>query len=155
MGQKTIPKSRSYVHSTCKSVTILTEDGFDKLANPFSQAIRTLCAHCKDYFPLEEFYWEDTGETIADARSRLRSQVPGLLGWFGSVPGFFTLVLLGLVLGVTVGIVSGFLLGTLAGWIIGVIATLAGLVCAIRIWGAVESKIRTGIFDVEDYRQLK
>jgi hypothetical protein len=155
MDKNKIPQSRPYVHSACKGVTVVSEDGFIKLADPFSQVIRTLCAGCKEYFPLDEFYWEDTGETIAAARARLRSQAPPLLGWLSTVPGFFTLLILGLVLGVVIGIISGLLLGALAGWIIGVIATLAGLVGAVRAWGAFETKVRVGVFGVEDYRQLK
>jgi len=154
MGKNT-PLSRKYVHSACKGVTVVSDDSFLKLADPFSQAVSTLCVGCKDYFPLDEFRWEDTGETIAATRARLRARAPALLGWLSTVPGSFTLLLLGLVLGILLGIVAGLLMGGLAGWIVGVVASLAGLVGAVRAWGFVEHKVRTGVFGVEDYRQLK
>ena len=94
-----IPTQRAYVHRKCGQVTLVSGDAFDRLSNPFAFVARTACAGCqRDVWP-GTVVWEDTGESIAAYRRRLRRAAPlslKLCGW-GTGP----------------------LLGAAAGWAVG------------------------------------
>lgn len=65
------PVSRSYVHRRCSGTTKLSGDDYVLLECPFRPVESTICAKCKDYFPLDDFTWADTGEKISAYRNRV------------------------------------------------------------------------------------
>src|SRR5262249_33537703 len=66
----------------------------------------TYCCGCSNFVPLSDVLWADTGEAIADYRSRLRAETPALLlAWrYG----------MGLLLGAAVGAALGLLVALIA-----------------------------------------
>lgn len=93
-------RSRSYRHDHCGGVTKVGDDDFSRLANPFAFVMgSTFCAECEQDVSLENLYWTDTEESIADYRRRVRNDAPlamKLTGWLG-VP------LLGFLIGAGIG----------------------------------------------------
>ena len=67
-----VPTSRTYVHDRCGNATVVSGNDFESLANPFAFCSGTMCVACNKAFPLKQFVWADTGETITARRSRLR-----------------------------------------------------------------------------------
>jgi hypothetical protein len=70
------PPSRTYVHAKCGKGTDVSEWDYEALCDPFFNALATMCAHCGAAFPLDEFEWADTRETLSVYRVRLLSHVP-------------------------------------------------------------------------------
>lgn len=93
-------RSRKYRHERCGGVTKVGDEDFSRLANPFTFVWSgTFCAVCEDDVSLEDVYWTDTDESIADYRRRVRKKAPlsmKLTGWV-AVP------LIGFVIGAAVG----------------------------------------------------
>lgn len=58
------PVRRSYVHNECGALTIMAQSIAETYARDPSFYSGTFCATCKDYFPLEEFVWDGTDETV-------------------------------------------------------------------------------------------
>jgi hypothetical protein len=70
------PKSRTYVHSTCRRQTVVDGWAFEAICDPARTVTDTICATCGTGEPIEEFAWVDTGESIYDYRARLRARLP-------------------------------------------------------------------------------
>lgn len=72
---------RVYIHSECGQATAVSGSDFNKLAYPYSFAVLTYCAGCGGVATLGYVRWQDTGETIANYRSRLANLTPAWVGW--------------------------------------------------------------------------
>ena len=70
------PRSeRTYIHSGCGQATTISGFDFHRVANPFFMVMgSTVCVQCGP-IPLSEVRWEDTGETLADYRRRIRRRI--------------------------------------------------------------------------------
>jgi hypothetical protein len=65
-----IPESRAYRHLPCKQETLVSGQSFEVVSNPMSSMERTMCSTCGAMFPIDEFAWTDTNETLADYYAR-------------------------------------------------------------------------------------
>lgn len=70
MTEQDIPESRTYRHIQCGNVTNVEGQSFEIVSNPMSSMERTLCASCGKMFPITDFEWVETKETIADYYAR-------------------------------------------------------------------------------------
>lgn len=67
---QTIPESRAYRHVRCGQTTLVSGDSFEVVSNPMSSMERTKCSNCGAMFPITEFVWADTDETLSDYYAR-------------------------------------------------------------------------------------
>jgi hypothetical protein len=70
MPAEAIPDSRAYRHSRCRQETLVSGQPFEVVSNPMSSMERTMCSTCGAMFPIAEFAWADTGETLSDYYAR-------------------------------------------------------------------------------------
>jgi hypothetical protein len=70
MSDQTVPESRAYRHRTCGQETLVGGQSFEVVSNPMSSMERTMCSSCGAMFPIAEFEWADTGETLSDYYAR-------------------------------------------------------------------------------------
>jgi hypothetical protein len=107
---------RTYVHDQCGCGTSVTDDEFRGLINPFQFVLGTYCTGCERMVSLRSVAWENTGETLADYRSRLLSEEPPLWqAWrkgLGTLAGalvgaFLGFIVLNSVVGVVIGLLGG------------------------------------------------
>jgi hypothetical protein len=70
MTEQSIPESRAYRHRTCGQETLVGGQSFEVVSNPMSSMERTQCSSCGAMFPISEFEWADTGETLSDYYAR-------------------------------------------------------------------------------------
>jgi hypothetical protein len=82
-------KARVYVHTTCGTETNVDGPDFQKLANPYSLAVATVCCKC-GVATLRAVSWTETGEPVADYRARLRGYIPM---WVKLLPVVLPLIL--------------------------------------------------------------
>jgi len=124
--------SRSYLHTTCGAETEISGPEFQALADPLASMQRTYCAECEDYFPLEEFQWSDTGETITDYYARHGATASSMDRFWCDTSGLVCLGILGLLAGSVVGIVlgmaSGFWIGVGSSIGLGLVGGIGGIV---------------------------
>jgi len=78
MSGEGIPQFRSYRHSRCDQETVVSGQSFEVVSNPMSSMDRTFCSSCGAMFPIGEFAWADTKETISDYYSRHGSRATAL-----------------------------------------------------------------------------
>ena len=72
-----VPSTRSYVHSGgCGGATAIGDWAFPAICDPVRRVTATMCASCKQYRPVSEFQWADTGENIQAYRNRLFHALP-------------------------------------------------------------------------------
>ncbi|MFV0446287.1 MAG: hypothetical protein ACK5Q5_22160 [Planctomycetaceae bacterium] len=70
MSDTTIPESRIYRHTTCSSETTVGETAFSVASNPLACMEQTQCSACGSLFPVAEFEWADTDESLPDYYAR-------------------------------------------------------------------------------------
>lgn len=70
MTDDTIPQARSYTHAKCGQETEVNGQAFEVVSNPMSSMEQTMCSTCGAMFPISEYSWTDTGETISDYYAR-------------------------------------------------------------------------------------
>ena len=70
MPTEAVPESRAYRHSSCQQETLVGGQSFEVVSNPMSSMERTMCSTCGAMFPIAEFAWADTGETLSDYYAR-------------------------------------------------------------------------------------
>lgn len=58
------PVRRSYVHQLCGTVTTMGQALAETYARDPSFYSGTFCAGCRSHFPLEQFVWHGTEETV-------------------------------------------------------------------------------------------
>lgn len=118
------PEHRSYIHTQCGQVTTVDGDDYLGLCDPMQLWLgllpqRTMCVHCRKTGPLNEFVWEETKETLASYRSRLRKTIPMVVRWAVYVLRFSLLVFLPC---------AGFWLGrSVSGTVLAIVGAIVGL----------------------------
>jgi hypothetical protein len=70
MSVSEIPQSRVYRHTKCGGDTVVGENAFQNMSNPLADMTRTWCVHCNGYFPVAEYQWSDTNESLPDYYAR-------------------------------------------------------------------------------------
>jgi hypothetical protein len=78
MTEGIVPQFRAYRHSRCQQETMVAGQSFEVVSNPMSSMERTFCTPCGAMFPIDEFAWADTGETISDYYARHTSRATPL-----------------------------------------------------------------------------
>jgi len=78
MADGPIPQFRVYRHSRCEQETVVAGQSFEVVSNPMSSMERTFCTPCGAMFPIGEFAWADTGETLSDYYARYTTRVTPL-----------------------------------------------------------------------------
>jgi hypothetical protein len=99
------------------------------VAHIFYHPKQTYCVSCDDEFPIEEFEWADSGESLTDWYSRYAAQFTGLNRWLADE----LFVYLTIAIGAVVGGVAGFLVAT--SW--GIWAAIGGAVFGVLLVGFV------------------
>jgi hypothetical protein len=70
MNAEAVPESRAYRHIPCGNETLVGGQSFEVVSNPMSSMERTMCSSCGAMFPISQFEWADTGETLSDYYAR-------------------------------------------------------------------------------------
>jgi hypothetical protein len=70
MTDNSVPESRTYLHSQCQQETTVSGQSFEIVSNPMSSMEQTMCSTCGAMFPIAEFAWTDTGESIREYYAR-------------------------------------------------------------------------------------
>jgi hypothetical protein len=149
------PDKRNYTHEKCGTITVISGGDFASISDPFNACRGTFCVGCSDHFPLDEFVWDDTGETIADARERLRSRTPGWVRVANGQPGCFAATFGGIATGAAIGAGLATAVGVMV-WIGLTVGGCFGLIAGVMLVGSIIGPwVRTTYFGVEDYRELK
>ena len=81
----TFKGGRAYIHSRCGQETLITENSFKMICDPFEPCLSTLCCHCQKHHNLSEFKWADTGERIANFRYRVKQKAPAWLAIWNQI----------------------------------------------------------------------
>jgi hypothetical protein len=89
----------------------------------FDHPDRTDCECCHDSFPMHEFVWDDTGESLTDYYSRYAGLFKGKDRFLGSNSVVFVLIAVGAI----VGGVAGFFIGRSWGTLATVVAAVLGV----------------------------
>lgn len=150
-----VPDSRSYVHSQCGETTEVDGGDFRNMASPVPGMVKTICSKCGQAFPVSEFQWEDSGESIAAYYERHRARVPALPRLLCSRQFSVAILLMGLLSGIALGVWSWSALGIVWGIAVGVVASLVGPIASLVIWDAVTGRILSRSLDIPDVRCLK
>ena len=106
MTTTAVPESRVYRHLQCGNETVISGQAFEVASNPLSDMTRTWCNHCNAFFPVTEYQWSDTGETISDYYARHSARATGLERFLCSKKFMVFCAIVGLLLGA----VGGYLL---------------------------------------------
>jgi hypothetical protein len=114
---------RTYRHRECGGRTTVDGMALVYVTHIFDHPDRTDCAQCGDAFPMHEFEWDDTGESLTDYYSRHAGRFKGLDRFLGSNSVVFALIAAGAI----VGGVAGFLVGRTWGALGTVIAVVLGV----------------------------
>ena len=67
---KLVPESRPYTHDRCEQMTEVSGEAFTSLASPLTGLEQTYCNACKSMFPIAEFRWTDSNETLPNYYQR-------------------------------------------------------------------------------------
>jgi len=78
MSEEPVPQFRAYRHARCQDDTIVAGQSFEVVSNPMSSMERTFCTPCGAMFPIDEFAWVDSGETISDYYARHTTRATSL-----------------------------------------------------------------------------
>jgi hypothetical protein len=78
MPDEIVPESRTYRHSRCQHETEVGGQSFEVVSNPMSSMEQTHCSTCGAMFPIAEFVWTDTDESISDYYARHTSGATAL-----------------------------------------------------------------------------
>jgi hypothetical protein len=144
------PDSRTYIHHSCGSATVVSEEHFTMICDPFRLVTGTFCVACGNHFPLTEFVWADTGEVIADARKRWAEEAPPAVRTLNSATGCW----LAFALGAAAGAAIGWVVGNGVGWKVGVGAGVGAIAVAILWVGVIVPLVTKQVYDW-DPRRLK
>ena len=125
------------------------------MASPVPGMVQTICSRCGHAFPVSEFKWQDTGESISEYYDRHRAQVGALSSLLCSRQFSVVVLLMGFLAGIAMGAWCWSALGILWGVILGIVLTLAGAIASLVIWDAVTARILSRSLNVPDVRCLK
>lgn len=143
------PNERAYVHQTCGTTTVVTDEHFTMICNPFRLVTGTFCVGCENFFPLTQFVWADTGEVVADARKRWAEEAPEGVKRLQSPLGCWLAILLGGGAGAGIGWLAGG--GATAPLVLG---GVFGLIGFALVWAAFVKYMISNVYDW-DPRRLK
>ena len=150
MSRLHTPNSRAYVHDKCGNSTVVSDEHFTMICDPFRLVTGTFCVACNDHFSLTEFVWADTGEVIAEARSRWADEAPPMVKTLNSSTGCWLVFALGAVAGAGVG----WLIEGAIAWKIGVGAAVGAVVLGVAWTGFIVPALTRSVYDW-DPRRLK
>lgn len=77
-AEEAVPESRSYRHLACGQETEVSGQSFSVVSDPMSSMERTMCSSCEAMFPIAEFAWADTNETLTDYYARHSAKATSL-----------------------------------------------------------------------------
>jgi len=103
MSDLSVPQTRDYRHLKCNGETTVGDNAFQNMSNPMAEMTRTWCVHCNGYFPVAEFVWLDTNESLPDYYARHSVKATPLQRFLCSRKVMLLLAATGLVLGATGG----------------------------------------------------
>ncbi|MFM7056847.1 MAG: hypothetical protein ACKO2P_07975 [Planctomycetota bacterium] len=72
---------------------------FLALADPLVKMVSTYCAHCEQLFPLDQFVWSDTQETITDYYKRYQQLGTPAQNFLASRAGLYSIAAVPVALG--------------------------------------------------------
>jgi hypothetical protein len=124
------PTGRVYVHTRCGGQTQVSGGDFTHICDPFWPSTGTYCCTCNDYAPLSEVRWADTGESVTEYRTRLRTATPGLLKAWRFGVGFLAGGTVGAAVGLLVWLIAQAPQNKIGGYAL-VGGLIGGLVCYI------------------------
>jgi uncharacterized membrane protein YcjF (UPF0283 family) len=156
MSAEAIPHSRAYRHLQCQQETLVEGQSFEVVSNPMSSMERTMCSTCGMMFPIADFAWVDTGETLADYYARHTQNATPAQRFLCSKKFM-------------VAVIALFAIATAAGaysivandnWLARVICVAGGLMVGAIIGGAIflsgiEKPITRKVCGVKDTRMLR
>jgi hypothetical protein len=99
MATQAVPESRVYRHLHCGSETVISGQAFEVASNPLADMTRTWCNQCNAFFPVTDYQWSDTGETISDYYARHSARATAIERFVCSKKFLIVCALGGLVLG--------------------------------------------------------
>jgi len=134
--------SRTYRHRKCDGCTTLSGQALVYVSNIFAHPDSTYCSRCADYFPMHEFEWNDTGESLTDYYSRYAAMFHGLDRTFGSGDFTWALIAVGAIVGGVTGFLAARSWGTLAAIagagvgviVVGFVAFVVGATIMHHVW---------------------
>lgn len=150
-----IPVSRCYVHSKCGNTTEVDGGDFKNVASPVPGMVKTVCSACGMPYPVSEFQWEDSGESLPAYYERYRARVPALTRRLCSRQASVVMLLVGFLIGVALGVWSWNALGAIWGTLIGVISSLVGAIASLVVWDSMQGRLLSRSLGVVDVRCLK
>jgi hypothetical protein len=136
--------SRTYIHKHrgCGRPTIIRGVLFRATANPFAMdSGTTMCAGCGREVRYQDVVWQDTGETLADFRRRLRREAPLMVKVTAFLVGPLLFALLGW------GVYRYFRPGEFLGLPVAIIG-------GIGIWGVSFMQVTPRLFGI-DFRDFE
>jgi hypothetical protein len=114
-----------------------------------------MCSPCGKHFPIGEFHWKDTGESIVAYYSRCRERIPMPTKVISARTTGMVFTLCGAGLGVALGVLAGQWLGILAGIAAGIVGVLVGALGGLVVWGTLHEIAIRSALNVPDVRCLK
>ena len=99
MDDPEIPLTRNYRHTKCNGDTVVGDNAFKNMSDPMADMTRTWCVHCNGYFPVAEYVWMDTNESLPDYYARHSVKATPLQRFLCSRKMMLILVVTGLVAG--------------------------------------------------------
>ncbi len=156
MAASNVPESRAYRHQQCNTETVVAGQSFETMSHPLSDVNRTWCSTCNDFFPIAEFAWTDTNETISDYYARHGAKATNLERFLCSKVFLLFSLVFGLVVGIVLAVV--FFRQNGAGALLIMIPTLG--VIGVIVFGSLNafflgSLIARRVTCVSDTRLLK
>jgi hypothetical protein len=156
MSDQPIPESRTYRHTQCGNETEIGGDAFEVASNPLSTMETTQCSTCGAQFPIADFAWVDTDESIADSYARHSEGATDMQRFLCSKRLMFSMIAIRAVL-VAIGF---FVLVRDEEGIVKALCTGTGLVVGAVAGGALfekvlEKPITRKVCGVKDTRLLK
>ncbi len=121
-----VPTSRHYTHQHCQTQTEVSGARFATVSNPLAGVKEIRCDQCGDKYPIEDFTWSDTGESIELYYKRNSKKGSEMDTFFCSDPGMFFLIGLGFFLGVMFGAMICFVMRSSVAVVLAILLGLAG-----------------------------
>jgi hypothetical protein len=156
MSQEEIPEMRIYRHHRCNEETFVDGIHYMGLSDPLSGAKTTWCAYCEEFFPLSEYVWTDTGETIAAYYARHGAKASDMDRFLCSRNFWIIIASVGLLVGAAAGYVLARHQAFLVMIVAIVVAGFVGVVVATAIKAfVIHASILRRVCGVEDTRLLE
>lgn len=155
MADPDIPLTRDYRHLKCNGETTVGDSAFQNMSNPMADMTRTWCVHCNGYFPVAEYVWIDTNESLPDYYARHSAKATSLQRFLCSRK--MMLILTGI--GLAAGAVAGYLMfpnGTLGQKVLVIpLIAIVGMFLGAAIYvSAICEPITRKVCGVKDTRML-